>query len=272
MEALPDFILRALVAGVGVAVVTGPLGAFVVWRRMAYFGDTLAHSALLGVALGFLADLDLTLGIILTCLALALLLAAFERQRTLASDTLLGLMAHSSLAFGLVVIALLPGLRVDLMGYLFGDLLAVGRADLYWIYGGGALSLAVLALIWRPLLSATVHEELARVEGVPAARVQLVLTLLIAVVIAVAMKVVGILLVTALLIIPAAAARRLAATPEGMAAGAAVIGCLAVSGGLSGSLAWDTPSGPSVVVAAALIFVLTRAWPRRRLDRSGASG
>ncbi len=148
----------------------------------------------------------------------------------------------------------------------------MGWADLYWIYGRGALSLAVLALIWRPLLSATVHEELARVEGVPAARVQLALTLVIAVVIAVAMKVVGILLVTALLIIPAAAARRLAATPEGMASGAALIGCLAVTGGLSGSLAWDTPSGPSVVVAAALLFALTRAWPRRRLDRSGASG
>ncbi len=127
---MDDFFIRALVGGVGVALVAGPLGAFVVWRRMAYFGDTLAHSALLGVALGLLAGIDVTLGIILACIAVAVLLAALQRQRTLASDTLLGIMAHGSLALGLVVLALLAAVRVDLLAYLFGDLLAVTLSDL----------------------------------------------------------------------------------------------------------------------------------------------
>ena len=261
---MDDFLLRALAAGIGVALVAGPLGSFMVWRRMAYFGDALAHSALLGIALGFLAGINTTLGIILTCTVLAVLLAALERRRTLASDTLLGIMAHSSLALGLVVLAFLLSLRVDLFAYLFGDLLAVTVTDLYWIYGGGALGLIVLGAIWRPLLALTVHEELARVEGVRVAPVQLAQMLLIAVVIAVAMKIVGILLITSLMIIPPAAARRFASTPERMAALAAAVGCLAVAGGLAGSLAWDTPAGPSVVVCAALLFVLMSAWPRRR--------
>jgi zinc transport system permease protein len=261
---MDDFLIRALVAGIGVALVAGPLGSFVVWRRMAYFGDTLAHSALLGVALGLLAGIDVTLGIIVACTVIAVLLAALQRQRTLASDTLLGIMAHGSLALGLVVLAFLAAIRIDLLAYLFGDLLAVAVIDLYWIYGGGALVLAVLALIWRPLLSLTVHEELARVEGAPVAVVQLVQMLLIAIVIAVAMKIVGVLLITSLMIIPPATARRFSTTPEQMATAAAGIGCLAVAGGLAGSYTWDTPSGPTVVVCAAILFVLVSVWPRRR--------
>ena len=261
---MDDFLVRALLAGIGVALVAGPLGSFVVWRRMAYFGDTLAHSALLGIALGILTGINVTLGIVLTCTLLAVLLAALQRQRALASDTLLGIMAHGSLALGLVVLAFLVSVRVDLFAYLFGDLLAVTVTDLYWIYGGGSLALIVLAAIWRPLLAVTVHEELARVEGVPVALVQLAQMLLMAMVIAVAMKIVGILLITSLIIIPPAAARRFAATPERMAALAAGVGCVAVAGGLAGSLVWDTPSGPSVVVCALLLFVLMSAWPRRR--------
>ena len=216
------------------------------------------------MALGLFAGIDVTLGIILACTTVAVLLAALQRQRTLASDTLLGIMAHGSLALGLVVLALLAAVRVDLMAYLFGDLLAVTMSDLYWIYGGGTLALAVLALIWRPLLALTVHEELARVEGSPVALVQFAQMLLIAVVIAVAMKIVGVLLITSLMIIPPATARRLSSSPEGMALAAAAIGCAAVAGGLAGSYAWDTPSGPSVVVCAALLFGLASAWPRRR--------
>lgn len=263
---MDDFLLRAFAAGIGVALVAAPLGSFVVWRRQAYFGDTLAHSALLGVALGVIAGVNVTLGIIVTCMAVAALLALLQRQRTLASDTLLGIMAHGSLAFGLVVLALLTGFRVDLLGYLFGDLLAVTGQDLYWIYGGGGLALAGLALIWRPLLALTVHEELARVEGAPVVIVHLVQMLLMALVIAVAMKIVGVLLITSLMIIPPAAARRAASTPEQMALLAAAIGCVAVVGGLAGSLAWDTPSGPSVVVSAVLLFAVMALWPRRPIS------
>ena len=260
---MPDFLLRAFLAGLGVALVAGPLGSFVVWRRMAYFGDALAHAALLGVALGVLAGVNVTLGIIAACLVTALLLLGLQRQRLLASDTLLGLLAHGSLSLGLVALAFLETVRIDLMGYLFGDVLAVTAADLAWIYGGGGAALVILAAIWRPLLAVTVHEELARVEGVNVTAVNMAFMVLIALVIAVALKIVGILLITSLLIIPAAAARRFAATPEQMAVLAAAFGVLAVAGGLLASLVWDTPSGPSIVVAAVALFALALPWRRR---------
>ena len=233
---MDDFLLRALLAGLGVAVVAGPLGAFVVWRKMAYFGDTLAHAALLGVALGFLLEFGANIGVVSVCVLLALILVALQQQRRLASDTLLGILAHTTLSLGLIVLAGMETLRVDLMSYLFGDILAVTTADLYWIYAATVFALVVIIVLWRPLLAMTVHEELAQVEGVPVAIVRMALMLLIAVVIAVAMKVVGILLITSLLIIPAATARTFARTPEQMAALAALSGCIAVCGGLYGLL------------------------------------
>jgi zinc transport system permease protein len=266
---MDDFITRALLGGIAVALVAGPLGSFVVWRRMAYFGDTLAHSALLGVALGFLMGISLNLTVIALCTGLAVLLVALQRQRRLATDTLLGILAHSTLSLGLVSVAFLEGVRIDLMGYLFGDILAVTPLDLYWIFGGGLLALALLIILWRPLLAMTVHEDLARVEGVPVMWVSLGFMLLIALVIAVAMKVVGILLITSLMIIPAATARRLAATPEQMAILAGVMGSLAVVAGVMGSLQWDTPTGPSIVVAAAALFAVIYLIPGRRFRRPG---
>jgi zinc transport system permease protein len=259
-----DFVLRAMLAGLGVAAVAGPLGSFVVWRRMAYFGDTLSHSALLGVALGFLLGINLNLAVVLLCLVLSLLLVALQQQRRLAGDTLLGIMAHSALSLGLVALTFLETVRVDLMGYLFGDILSVTQGDLAWIYGGGAAVLAAMIALWRPLLSITVHEELAQIDGVNVPATRLVFMLLVALVIAVAMKVVGILLITSLLILPAAAARRFARTPEAMAASAALAGGLAVIGGVGASLRWDLPTGPAIVLTASLLFALSLAWPRRR--------
>ncbi|TVR83181.1 MAG: zinc ABC transporter permease subunit ZnuB [Rhodospirillales bacterium] len=260
---LDDFFTRALLAGIGVALAAGPLGCFIVWRRMAYFGDTMAHSALLGVALGFALGIDLTLGVVMITTVAALLLVFMQRAPWLSMDTLLGIMAHSTLSIGLIAVSLMAWLRIDLMAYLFGDILAVGRADVMWIYLSASGVLVVLAAIWRPLLAVTVHEDLARAEGVPAGPVRLLFMLLIAVVIAFAMKVVGILLITSLLIIPAAAARRAARTPERMAVLAALIGAIAVILGLHGSLYWDLPSGPAIVTAAALLFLLSLA-PRPR--------
>jgi len=255
---MDEFLLRALAAGLGVAIVTGPLGVFVVWRRMAYFGDTLAHSALLGVAMGFLLGLNLNLAVVLVGIALALLLNGMSANRQLSSDTQLGILAHSALSLGLVVMTFQTSVRVDLMSYLFGDILAVTAVDLLWVWGGGLLVLLVLLAIWRPLLSLTVHEELAQVEGVPVGRLRLIFMLMIALVIAVSMKIVGVLLITSMMIIPAATARRFSPTPEQMALLAAVMGGLAVVLGLAGSWHWDTPAGPSVVVAASLLFVLSQ--------------
>lgn len=261
---MDDFFVRATLGGVGVALAAGPLGCFLVWRRQAFFGAALSHSALLGVALGFLLGINLTVGIFVLCVMLAVLLVLLERQRFLASDTLLAILAHSALALGLIAVAFMERLRIDLMAYLFGDVLAVSIEDLYWIYGLAVATIAVLMFIWRPLLSSTVSEDLAEVEGVPVTRVRLILTLLIAGIIAVGMKIVGILLIISLLIVPAATARRLSTTPEQMAVMAVLIGMLSVVGGLFGSLQWDIPAGPSIVVAAAAIFVVVVTWPRRR--------
>jgi zinc transport system permease protein len=258
---MDDFLLRALLAGLGLAVFTGPLGAFVVWRRMAYFGDTLAHSGLLGVGLGILIGVDPGLGIIAACVAVALLLVLLRETQPLAHDTLLGILAHGTLALGLIAIAVQETARIDLLSYLFGDILAVTMADIYVIYGVGALALATLAWIWRPLLAITIHEELARAEGVPVLRTRIAFILLMAVVVALAMKLVGILLVTALLVIPAASARRFARTPEQMAVLASAAGCLAVVLGLEGSVLWDLPAGPAIVAAALAVFAVTAAVP-----------
>ncbi|KEF33056.1 MAG: zinc ABC transporter permease subunit ZnuB [Gammaproteobacteria bacterium] len=260
---LDDFFWRALIGGLGVALVAGPLGCFVVWRRMAYFGDTLAHSALLGIALSFLIRVPLNVGVVLTCVVLAVALVLFSRVKALATDTLLGILAHSALAIGLVTLSFMPDVRVDLTGLLFGDLLAMSRNDLLWIYGGALLIMVLVITLWRGLLMSTIHPELARVEGVPVERLRLVLVLMFSIVIAVAMKIVGVLLITALLIIPAATARRLAQNPEQMAGIAIIFGFIAVSGGLSLSWYLDTPAGPSVVVTAFLAFVLVYSSARK---------
>ncbi|MFQ6022120.1 MAG: iron chelate uptake ABC transporter family permease subunit [Acidiferrobacterales bacterium] len=265
---MDDFLIRAVFGGVGVALAAGPLGCFLVWRRMAFFGAALSHSALLGVALGFLLGINLTLGIALFCLLLATLLLLLERQRFLASDTLLGILAHGTLAAGLVTIAFMENLRIDLMAYLFGDVLAVDIEDLYLIYGLAIVTAVALFFVWRPLLSITVEEDIAAVEGVPVTRVRLVFVLLIATLVAVGMKVVGMLLIISLLIIPAAAARRLSKTPEQMAVIAVVMGALSVVLGLFGSLQWDIPSGPAIVAVAVLIFGVIITWPRWRTPQS----
>ena len=260
---MSDLLLHAMLAGFGVALIAGPLGCFVVWRRMAYFGDTLSHSALLGVALGLLLEIDLNLAVIFCSLLLATILVVLQNQQQMASDTLLGILAHSSLSIGLVAISFADNVRIDMMTYLFGDLLATGIEDLFWIYGGGSLVLATLIWLWRPLLAMTVHAELALVEGFPVQRVKLVLTLLMALVIAIAMKIVGVLLITSLMIIPAATAQKFAKAPEQMAIFASGIGLLGVSGGLSASWHLDTPAGPSVVVVSFLIFLLSLVTARK---------
>ncbi|MBO9589331.1 metal ABC transporter permease [Devosia sp.] len=262
---LGDFFSRALVAGVGLAAVTGPLGCFVVWRRMAYFGDTMAHSALLGVAISILLSINMTLGVFAVAALVAGALLLLQRQNTLSTDALLGILSHSSLAVGLVLVGFLTQVRIDLMGFLFGDILAVSMEDIYIIYGGGIAILAILAINWRPLLAATVSPELAEAEGLKPEVSRILLMLLMASVIAIAMKLVGVLLITSLLIIPAATARRLSATPEIMALVAAVLGAASVVAGLYGSLTWDTASGPSIVVAALLIFLVSLTVPTARL-------
>lgn len=248
------FLMRALFAGLGLAVVAAPLGCFVVWRRMAYFGEAVAQAALIGVALGLVLSLDLTASVLFITLAVSGLLLLLGRQQVVPFDSLLGLIAHAALAAGVIAASLVRGPQVDLVGFLFGDIFAINAADLRWIYIGGAAALAAMLWIWRPLLAIAVHEDMAAAEGAPADRVKLVFVIVLALVVAISIKIVGALLTIAFLIMPAAAARPLAETPEQMAVYAALIGMSAVAAGLFLSLAFDTPGGPSIVLVLAALF------------------
>lgn len=252
---LDDFLIRAALAGIGLALAAGPLGAFVIWRKMAYFGDATAHAAILGVALALALSLPVIVGTVLVALAMAGTVSAMA-GRGWAMDSTLGVLSHSALAFGLVAVSFLPGVRVDLQSFLFGDILSVTPNDLWVIWGGALAVLGLLVWRWSALLTATLSEDLAHAAGINPDRERLVLTLALALVVAVALKVVGALLIAAMLIIPAAAARSLSRTPEGMAIGAVLCGAAATLGGLWLSLVQDTPAGPSIIAVAAVLFAL----------------
>lgn len=257
------WLVRAILAGLGVALAAGPLGAFVLWRRMAYFGDATAHAAILGVALALGFDISVGAGVLVVAVATALAVSGLA-ERGHGVDAALGVIAHSALAVGLVAISLVQGVRVDLEAFLFGDILSVGSADVAAIWGGGSVVVALLAWRWQALLTSTLNDELAVSEGLDPRRERLVLTLTLAVVVATALQVVGALLIGALMIVPASAARVWARSPEAMAAGAAAIGAVSVVAGLAASLRWDTPAGPSIVSAATAIFALSALAGLRR--------
>ncbi|MEP2717845.1 metal ABC transporter permease [Pseudophaeobacter sp.] len=256
MSLFDNFLLRAAFAGTGVAIAAAPLGCFVVWRRMAYFGDATAHAAILGVALALGFQAPIFTGVLIVALLMAAAVSSLS-DRGFAMDTMLGVLAHSSLAFGLVAVSFLQGVRIDLMAYLFGDILAVSRFDLLVIWGGAALVLALLWARWSALLTATLSPDLAYAAGLNPKREQLILTIALALVVAVAIKVVGVLLISAMLLIPAAAARPFAATPERMALAATAIGILSALAGLQLSFMLDTPTGPTIVCFAACVFAVT---------------
>jgi zinc transport system permease protein len=251
------FFIRALAAGLGLAVVAAPLGCFVVWRRMAYFGETLAQGSLIGVALGLMLHIDLTVAVAIAVVAMAGLLIVLQRQTLVPVDSLLGTMHYVALALGIIATSALAGPTVDVMGYLFGDVLAVSNGDLVLLYGGGAVILAVLWMLWTPLLRASIHPDLAAAEGVPVARMRLAFTLLVAVAIAFSIKVVGALLAIAFLIIPAVAARPLSTTAEGMAILAIAVAAISVVLGLWLSSAYDISTGPAIVVVMAAFALAT---------------
>jgi len=264
---IDDFLLRAGLAGLGIALLTAPLGCFVVWQRLAMFGNSIAHCGLLGVALGILLSIDLTVGVILVSLSLAALLIGMQGQKLLPQDTLLGILAHAALAAGLLAATWVGGARLDLMGYLFGDILAVSNSDLWWILFGVAAVSGLMLWLWRPLLAISVHEEMAAAEGVPVPLIRSGFMLLIAFTVALSIKIVGILLITALLIIPAAAARAFVSTPEQMAVAAAGFSVVGVLAGLGMSLQLDTPAGPSIVLVLTALFVVSLPFLLRKNSR-----
>ncbi|MHA6263775.1 metal ABC transporter permease [Arenibacterium sp. CAU 1754] len=251
-----DFLTRAALAGIGVALAAAPLGCFVVWRRMAYFGEATAHASILGLAFALGLAMPQLPWILVAALAMGVGVSALT-GRAYAVDTVLGVMAHTALAAGLVAVALLGDIRLDLMGFLRGDILAVNTYDLAIIWIGAALILALMVWRWSALLTTTLNPDLARASGLNPRAEEFGLTVGLAIVVAVAIKVVGVLLIAALLVIPAAAARPLVRTPEAMAIGAALIGAASALGGLWAAFVLETPAGPSIVCTAAVLFVAT---------------
>ena len=252
-----DFIVRAFAAGIGLAFITGPLGCFIVWRRLSYFGDTIAHTALLGVVIAYALDFNIIIAVFVVSCLLALSLLFLQRRTNLPDDALLGLLAHSVLAIGLVLLGILSFIRIDLMGLLFGDILSVNVTDLLFVWIGGGIVLIVLILIWRPLFAGTVNLELAKAEGLNPDLANAIFTLLIASVIAISIKIVGILLITGLLIIPASASRNLSSTPIQMAIISCIIGVASVVLGIQTSMIWNTPTGPTILTITLGVFILT---------------
>ena len=254
---LDDFLVRAIIAGIGIALVTGPLGCFVVWRRLSFFGATLAHCALLGVLLSISLNINVSLTIFVVSSLVALILLRLEKSTNLAGDSLLGLISHSSLAIGLVILGFLSFIRFDVLGVLFGDILSVNTNDLLFIWIGGGLILAVLFYIWKPLFASTVNYELAEAEGMNPERVNAIFTILLAALIAISIKMIGVLLITGLLIIPTAMARNLSNNPKQMVVLSIIGGLLSVFIGLYASFEINTASGPSIVVVALILFILS---------------
>ena len=254
---LDDFFIRALIAGIGIALVTGPLGCFIIWRRLSFFGDTLAHAALLGVTMAVFFEINIAFSVFFISSAVALILLKLQQTTKLPGDALLGLLAHSSLAVGLVVVGFLTFIRFDIMGLLFGDILAVTLNDIIIIWFGGALILLILKLIWRPLFASTVNYELAEAEGLNPDRAKAIFTILMAAIIAISIKMVGLLLITGMLIIPAAMARNISDSPIKMVIFSIIGGVLSVIIGLFTSLEFNTSSGPSIIAAALFLFILS---------------
>ena len=252
-----DFLFRAFVAGIGLAIITGPLGCFIVWRRLSYFGDTLSHSALLGVVIAYALSFNIVLSVFVISGIISLSLLYLQKKTNLPNDALLGLLAHSVLAIGLVLLGLLSFIRIDLMGLLFGDILSVNFKDILIVWIGGFFVLMILIYIWRPLFAGTVNLELAKAEGLNPELANAIFTLLIAAVIAISIKIVGILLITGLLIIPASASRNLSSNPIQMAIISSLIGILSIVSGLYTSITWNTSTGPTILSLALGIFIIT---------------
>jgi zinc transport system permease protein len=258
-----SLLLMAWLAAALVGLVAGPLGCFVTWRRMAYYGDTIAHAALPGAALGLWWQINPMVTVTVFSLLLAMLLGLAHHQPRLHNDTLLGIFAHVSIASGLLIMSLGSN-PMNLYGLLFGDLLSLHPGQI----GGLALMSgavgAVLWWQWRGLLAVTVHADMARAEGYRVRVLNLLLMVLIALLVALAMKIVGVFLITAMMIIPAATAALLAGSPGNMARLSILFGELAIVAGVV--LAWvmDWPMGPVVVLSLAAVFLLVSLWVRGR--------
>lgn len=256
------FFFQSLLAGIGLSFITSPMGCFLVWRRMSFFGDALSHSALLGVALGLIFNINVHLGIFIVCLAVALILVFVDDRADLPSDTWLSMTSYTALALGIVLMNKMPSIKVDPASYLFGDILALQNQDFFWIFGCAILVSLFIYRYWQPLLLLTFDEGLAQAEGMPLARLKLGFMLILALTVAVSLKFIGVLLVPALLVIPPATAKQHAKNPEQMVFYALSFTLAGISGGLFLSLVFNIATGASIILACLSLFVLSQVFKK----------
>jgi zinc transport system permease protein len=266
-SAMYDFLWRAALGAGLLGAACGPIGCFVLWRRMAYLGESVAHMGLLGAAIGLLIGINALLGTAVLAVVAALVMARAS-DRTIPAGNLIGIVGHMGLALGFVLLATMETVRADLLGYLFGDVLALSSADLMAIAGVSLGVLVTTAVLWRPLLRTSVAGDIAAAETNNSAFAETAFLVLVAVLVAFGLKVVGALLIVALLIVPPAAARPIANTPESMALIAALIGFASAPAGLVVSFVTDAPAGPCIVLAAGAIFACS-ALATRLINGSG---
>ena len=248
------YLWPALVAGILLSCMMGPLGSIVLWRRMTFLGDALGHSSLLGLAVGAVYQINSVVCVLVTCILIMFFLPIFEKLKQ-TNDALLGVISHTFLAFGFVIVSLFnPAQNIE--SYLFGDILTITSVDLISVFCVAALGSVVLFFFWESWALASVHPELARAEKLATKKTEMIFNLFVAVVVAISIQFLGVLLISALLIIPSATARALAKTPEGMAILGAALGAVSVTVGIILSLMLDTPAAPTLVAVMGTQFIL----------------
>jgi zinc transport system permease protein len=258
------FMQRALLAGLMIGIIAPAIGTFLVLRRLSLIADTLAHVALAGVALGLLVGLHPAVGALAVGIAGAVGVERLRVSGRLFAEAALAIFLSGGLALAVVLLGLAGGFNVDLFTYLFGSVTAVRSQDLWGILALGLGVIGAIVLFYKELFALTFDEEAARVQGVPVDTLNLLITFLAAITVVVAMRVVGVLLTSALIVIPAVTALRIAQSFRGalwIAIGASVTAVLA---GMTAAFYFDLAAGGAIVLTAIVLFAATSPLAHRR--------
>ena len=260
---MEDFILRALAASLGVSVIAGSLGCFVIWKRLSYFSDSISHSALLGVALGLVTGLGINFGLVIVGALFATLIVVLQQKGFWSNDAILGIFSHIALSLGIVVLGFVGDRNIDYFAYLFGDILSINSQDIFWIFSVMVAVVVILVMNWKRLLLLTLNEELARAEGLNKVTYELLFMFLIALAVSVSVQIVGVLLITSLLIIPPAIARVYSGSPLSMIFSSVVVSVVSVLLGLFSSIQFDIATGPAIVITLGIVFFIAQLLPNK---------
>jgi zinc transport system permease protein len=250
---ISPFLINALIGGFGIAALAGLLGSFVLWKNMSYFGDALSHSALLGITIGILLNFNLTFSVIVIAAAFAF--AFTHNSSRYSSDTTLGVLSYSALSLAILLTSY-SKIKIDLIGYLFGDILAIDITDIYYLVLCAVVASSWIYYNWDRLILLALSEELLKADGVNTKRLKLGFSLILALFIAISFKIVGILLITAMLIIPSATSLIISRSPLQMVVFSIIIGCVSVVMGITAAIQFDFPTGPSIILSSLMCFLI----------------